>query len=118
MVEEIALVDRGRGLQLSTSRITVMDLVQYFRAGWSHEEIMRCLPTLTSAEIAVVEDYYRAHKMALDAEDDRVVEYREEQLRLQRERFPMPEETTEERKARFREIIKNRQGANGEGNPR
>ena len=118
MIGEITLVDRGRGLQLSTSRITVMDLVQYFRHGWSHEEIMRCLPTLTSAEIAVVEDYYRAHKMELDAEDDRVLEYREEQLRIQRERFPMPEETTEERKARFREIIKKRQGANGEGNPR
>ena len=118
MVGEITLVDRGRGLQLSTSRITVMDLVQYFRSGWSHEEIMRWLPTLTSAEIAVVEEYYRAHKKELDAEDDRVIEYREEQLRLQRLRFPMKDETKEERLARFREIIKKRQGANGEGNPR
>lgn len=118
MIGEIKLVDRGRGLQLSTSRITVMDLVQYFRAGWSHEEIMGCLPTLTSSEIAVVEEYYRAHKMELDAEDDRVIAYREEQTRLQAIRFPMPEETTEERKARFREIIKKRQGASGEGNPR
>lgn len=109
MIGEITLVDRGRGLQLSTSRITVMDLVQYFRSGWSHEEIMRCLPTLTSAEIAVVEDYYRAHKMELDAEGDRVIAYREEQMRLQAIRFPMRDETKEERMARFREIIKKRQ---------
>jgi uncharacterized protein (DUF433 family) len=119
MIGEITLVDRGRGLQLSTSRITVMDLVQYFRSGWSHEEIMRCLPTLTSSEIAVVEDYYRAHKMELDAEDDRVVAYREEQTRLQAIRFPMPDETKEERIARFRKLIQQRkQEANGEGNLR
>ena len=30
MQKEITLVDRGRGLQLSTSRITVHDLVPYF----------------------------------------------------------------------------------------
>ena len=118
MVGEITLVDRGRGLQLSTSRITVMDLVQYFRRGCSHEEIMRWLPTLTSAEIDVIEAYYRAHKKELDTEDDRVLEYREEQLRIQRQRFPMKDETKEERMARFREIIKKRQEANGEGDSR
>src|ERR1022692_2339365 len=105
MVGEITLVDRGRGLQLSTSRITVMDLVQYFRSGWSHEEIMRWLPTLTVAEIAIVEEYYRAHKMELDAEDERVVAYREEQTRLQAIRFPIPDETKEERMTRFRKLL-------------
>ena len=30
MKPEIQIVDRGRGLQLSTSRITVQDLVPYF----------------------------------------------------------------------------------------
>lgn len=115
MVGEITLVDRGRGLQLSTSRITVMDMVPYFRRGCSREEIIRWLPTLASAEIDVVDAYYRAHKKELDAEDDRILEYREEQLRLQRQRFPMKDETKEERKARFREIIKKRQGANDEG---
>ena len=40
MQKEITLVDRGRGLQLSTSRITVHDLVPYFQEGCSHDEIM------------------------------------------------------------------------------
>jgi hypothetical protein len=35
IMKEIAIVDRGRGLQLSTSRITVQDLVPYFQRGWS-----------------------------------------------------------------------------------
>jgi len=119
MVGEITLVDRGRGLQLSTSRITVMDLVQYLRRDWCYEKIVEIIPSLTRDEHAVIEEYYRAHKEELEADDDRVVAYREEQLRIQRERFPMPDETTEERIARFRQIVKKRQQeANGEGDPR
>ena len=55
MQKEITLVDRGRGLQLSTSRITVHDLVPYFQEGCSHDEIIRWLPSLTPEEIRVVE---------------------------------------------------------------
>ena len=65
----IELVDRGRGLQLSTSRVTVQDLVPYFQEGCSHAEIIRWIPTLTVEEIAVVEHYYRAHQRELDEED-------------------------------------------------
>jgi uncharacterized protein (DUF433 family) len=116
---QVMLVDRGRGLQLSTSRITVMDLVQYLRLGWSYEEIVEIILSLTREEFDLIDGYYRAHKEHLDTEDDRVVAYREEQLRIQRERFPIPDETTEERKARFRKLIKKRQQeASGEGDTR
>ena len=43
--ETIAIVDHGRGLQLSTSRVTVQDLVPYFQEGCSNEEIIRWIPT-------------------------------------------------------------------------
>src|SRR5712671_6958904 len=69
MKTDIHLVDRGRGLQLSTSRITVQDLVPYFQEGCSNEEIIRWIPTLTAEEIAVVQKYYRAHQQELDEED-------------------------------------------------
>jgi hypothetical protein len=115
----ITLIDRGRGLQLSTSRITVMDLVQYLWRAWPHEKIIEIIPSLSHDEFAVVEEYYRVHKDGLDTEDDRVVAYREEQLRIQRERFPMPDETSEERIARLRKLLKKRQQERyGEGNPR
>ena len=119
MVGEITLIDKGRGLQLSTSRITVMDLVQYLRVEWPYEKIIEIIPSLTRDEFALIEGYYRVHKQDLDAEDDRVEEYREEQLRIQRERFPMPDETSEERIARLRALLKKRQQEkNGEGNSR
>jgi uncharacterized protein (DUF433 family) len=73
-MSEITIVERGRGLQLSTSRITVQDLVPYFQDGSSYEQILECIPTLTRAEIAVVEEYYRAHQAELDAEDRRIRE--------------------------------------------
>jgi uncharacterized protein (DUF433 family) len=67
--EPIEIIDRGRGAQLSTSRVTVQDLVPYFQERCSYEEIIRWIPTLTAAEIAVAERYYRDHQVALDKED-------------------------------------------------
>jgi uncharacterized protein DUF433 len=69
MSKTIEIVDRGRGLQLSTSRITVQDLVPYFQRGDSYDEIIRWIPILTHKEISVVEDYYRAHQAELDEQD-------------------------------------------------
>ena|SRR5579864_2910983 len=74
MKTEIQIVDRGRGLQLSTSRVTVQDLVPYFQEGCSYEEIRRWIPTLSDEEIAVVERYYRDHQQQLDEEDRQIRE--------------------------------------------
>lgn len=111
MTKEITLVDRGRGLQLSMSRITVLDLVQYFQQGCSYDEIIRWLPTLRAEEIALVDAYYRTHKEELDEQNRRVKEYREEQLRLQRLRFPDKNETKEELMTRFRKLLHQRRQA-------
>ena len=102
MQKEIALVDRGRGLQLSTSRITVHDLVPYFQDGCSHDEIIRWVPSLTHEEIKIVECYYRQHKDELDEYEGRVRAYRSEQIWLQRLRFPEREGSRHERLAQLR----------------
>ncbi|MBI3408941.1 MAG: DUF433 domain-containing protein [Planctomycetes bacterium] len=74
MENEVNIVDRGRGLQLSTSRVTVQDLVPYFQEGCSHDEILRWIPTLNDEEVTVVERYYREHQAELDEEDRRIRE--------------------------------------------
>jgi uncharacterized protein (DUF433 family) len=112
----IEIVDRGRGAQLSTSRVTVQDLVPYFQKACAYEEIIRWLPTLTAAEIAVVERYYREHQAELDEEDKQIRAYVAEQIRLQRLRFP--EEPREVRLARMKETLRRRRKErNGEGHP-
>jgi uncharacterized protein (DUF433 family) len=68
-MKTIEIVDHGRGLQLSTSRVTVQDLVPYFQEDCSCEEIIRWIPTLTAEEIAVALRYYRDHQQELDEED-------------------------------------------------
>src|SRR5437660_2820425 len=78
MSKDIRIIDRGRGLQLSTSRVTVQDLVPYFQEGCSHGDITRWIPTLTHEEIAVVERYYRDHQQQLD-EEDRLIRERSAQ---------------------------------------
>ena len=117
MRKEIALVDRGRGLQLSTSRITVHDLVPYFQERCSYDEIIRWIPSLSHEEIAVVESHYREHKEELDEYEQRVRAHRAEQIQLQRLRFPEPKGTCEERMAQLRQLLhQRRQGTNGAGN--
>jgi uncharacterized protein (DUF433 family) len=74
MTDPITIVDRGRGLQLSTSRITVQDLVPYFQDGCPDEEIIRWIPILTVEEIAVVRQYYADHRAELDEQDRRIRE--------------------------------------------
>jgi uncharacterized protein (DUF433 family) len=114
--ETIEIVERGRGPQLSTSRITVQDLVPYFQDGCSHEEILRWMPTLSAEEIAVVARYYRDHRAALDEEDKKIRAHVAEQIRLQRLRFP--EEPREARLARMKETLRRRRKERiGEGDP-
>jgi uncharacterized protein (DUF433 family) len=108
MKNEITLIDRGRGLQLSTSRITVHDLVPYFQEGCSHDDIIRWMPSLTHEEIRIVERYYRQHKDVLDEYERRVRAYRAEQIRMQRLRFPMRGGTRHERLAQLRQLLQQR----------
>ena len=116
--ETIEIVDRGRGPQLSTCRITVLDLVPYFQKRSSYDEIIRWIPTLGREEIAAVERFYLDHKAECDERDKLARQRREEQIRLQRVKFPEATETPEETKARLRRILqKRRQEKNGEGHP-
>jgi uncharacterized protein (DUF433 family) len=105
MQDQITLGDRGRGLQLSTSRITVHDLVPYFQDGCSYDEITCWFPSLTHEEIAIVERYYRQHRNELDEYEHRVRAHRAEQIRLQRLRFPEREGSRQERLAQLRQLL-------------
>ncbi len=70
----IEIVDRGRGPQLSTSRITVQDLVPYFQRHCTNAEIREIIPILTDEEIAVIERYVREHFDAVMEVDQRIRE--------------------------------------------
>jgi hypothetical protein len=116
MRADIQILDRGRGLQLSTSRITVQDLVPYFQRGCSYQDIRRWIPSLSADEIAVVERYYREHQAELDEEDRRIREQRAERVRQQRLLFPEWPGTSQEHRQHLQKLLdRRRQEKNGEG---
>jgi uncharacterized protein (DUF433 family) len=74
MPKTIEIVDRGRGPQLSTSRITVQDLVPYFQRQCTHEQIMEIMPVLTKEEIQLVERYIDQNRETVVEQDRRIRE--------------------------------------------
>jgi hypothetical protein len=75
MSQEIAIVDRGRGPQLSASRLTVMDVFYYLNRGCDFEFIHQAMPALTRPEFEIVVAYVREHREELAEKDRRVDEY-------------------------------------------
>lgn len=112
MSREITIVDLGRGPQLSTCRITVLDLVPYFQRGSEYAEIIRWMPTLSREEIEAAERYYRERKDEFDQKDRLARERREEQIRLQRLTFPEMNGTPEERRERLHGLLEKRRRTN------
>jgi uncharacterized protein (DUF433 family) len=118
MKTDIQIVDRGRGPQLSTSRITVQDLVSYLQQKYTYEQILEIMPVLTGPEIQAVERYVRDNYEAVMEQDRRIRE-----RAAARQKPPEVEEA--EHKARLqrlenaRQLIRQKtQERNGDHSPR
>jgi|ERR1019366_1810545 uncharacterized protein (DUF433 family) len=74
MTKTIEIVDRGRGPQLSTSRITVQDVVPMLQRNCTPEELMELIPVLTGEEIQVIQRYVRDHYDEVMEQDRRIRE--------------------------------------------
>jgi uncharacterized protein (DUF433 family) len=74
MQREITIINRGRGPQLSTSRITVQDVLPYLQLHCSYDEIREIMPSLSVAEIQVVEQYFNEHRDEVLEVDRRIRE--------------------------------------------
>ena len=72
MIKTIEIINRGRGPQLSTSRITVQDLVPYLQQEWPYDQIIQAMPVLTVEEIQAVERYVRENYKAVMEQDRRI----------------------------------------------
>jgi uncharacterized protein (DUF433 family) len=70
----IQIVDHGRGPQLSTSRITVQDIVPMLQRNCTPEEIMELIPVLKFEELQVIQQYVRDHYDAVMEQDRRIRE--------------------------------------------
>ncbi len=71
----LGIVDLGRGPQLSDSRITVQDIVPYWKHGCSDEQILEDMPALRLEQLQVLQEYIRTHHEEV-MEVDRKIEAR------------------------------------------
>jgi uncharacterized protein (DUF433 family) len=94
--DTVQIVDCGRGPQLSTSRITVQDLVPYFLEKSSYAEIQEAMPTLSVEEIRVVKRYVQDHYEEVMNQDRRIRE------RAAARRKPLEQEEKERKERRER----------------
>jgi uncharacterized protein (DUF433 family) len=77
MSTQIAIVERGRGPQLSTSRITVMDVFYYLHRGHDFDFIHEVMPSLTRPEFDAIASYVAQHQTELVEKDQRVELYQQ-----------------------------------------
>src|SRR6266542_811996 len=92
----IEIVDRGRGPQLSTTRITVLDIFYWLHRGYGWDAIHETMPTLTRAEFDVVMEYVNQHGDELIERDRRAEEYVQKRIAEQHARggiFAPPDES-------------------------
>src|SRR5438067_791368 len=73
MKVQAAIIDLGHGPQLAGTRITVQDLLPYFQAAYSPEEITQVMP-ITPEEIAAVRQYIDDHRDEVLETDRRIRE--------------------------------------------
>ncbi len=118
--ETIAIVDCGRGPQLSTSRITVLDVFYYLHRGHDFEVVHQAMPNLSREEFDVVLTYVKDHRDELAEKDRKAEEFVSKRIEAQRQRGGIfaaaPENlSTEQRVAGLREKVQQRMAEkNGE----
>ena len=114
--DTMEIVDRGRGPQLSTTRITVLDVFYYLHRGYDFDSIHVAMPSLTRQEFDIVVEYVQAHHAELLEKDRRAEEFHQRGMEAQYARggiFAASEEhvTTDERVARLKQKLAEKNGA-------
>jgi uncharacterized protein (DUF433 family) len=117
--DAIQIVDCGRGPQLSSNRITVQDLLPYYRERASNEEIRRWIPSLSDEEITLLQDYIRDHRDEVLQAEKEIKEYHD-RMRARQPAWTQANDhlTLERRRALLREKLAQRKtGQNGADHP-
>jgi hypothetical protein len=118
----VQIIDHGRGPQLSTTRITVLDVFYYLHRGYDFDAIQEIMPTLSREEFDVVVAYVKSHHAELLEMDRRAELFIQRGIAQQQAKglCPAIDEAVslEERIARLKTKMRQRLGEkSGEGHP-
>lgn len=113
-IRESVIIDRGRGPEISGTRITVYDVMDYYTAGWHRDEVA-ALFRLASRDIQAAIDYIEANKAEVTAEYQKILD------RHANYKYPdwvqkIVDETCGKAEQRLQEIRARREQENGDAN--
>lgn len=70
---EAKIIDRGRGPEIAGTRITVYDVMDYYKHGW-HRDQIAVLFRLSSRDIQAAIDYIEGHKEEVQREYQKILD--------------------------------------------
>ena len=73
-IQESKIVNHGRGPAIAGTRITVYDVMDYYKHGWRADQIVEALPRLSVADAQAAIDYIDAHKEEVTAEYQKILD--------------------------------------------
>lgn len=73
MPSEPRIIDRGRGPEIEGTRITVYDIMDYYRAG-HHHSVIAAILNISSREVQCAIDYIENHKAEVEADYQRILD--------------------------------------------
>ena len=116
IAEPITIVNRGRGPQLSNRKLTVQDLLPFFKSSAPDEEIFRWYPQIGKLELELLRQYYLDHTEEMLSLEREIAAYNEE-LRKRDSRPPLPTDgmTPDEAKAWMLRQIEERKKTESNG---
>jgi hypothetical protein len=105
------IIDRGRGPQLSTCKLTVQDLLPFFKAGTPDAEILPWYPQIGAEEIQLLRQYFRDHTAEVLAAEVEIAAYHDELRRKYHRPSALDGKSPEERRAYLLQKLAERQAA-------
>jgi uncharacterized protein (DUF433 family) len=101
------IINRGRGPELAGTRITVYDILEYARAGWSKMRIAVTLG-LDTRSVEVALDYIKAHEEEVNAEYQKIM------ARIEDGNPPELKAKLEASHEKFKALLRERQNGAGQ----
>jgi uncharacterized protein (DUF433 family) len=105
-----SIIDRGRGPEIEGTRITVYDIMDYYKQDWHHTQIANWLD-LSSEEVLVAIKYIEEHKEEVLADYQKILD------RCARGNPPEIQaklDASRERLRAFKDALRAKQSRNGE----
>jgi uncharacterized protein (DUF433 family) len=98
-MKQPAIIDRGRGPQLSTCKITVQDLLPFFKSGKTDAEILQWYPQIGADELLLLRQYFTDHVEEVLQSEKQIAAYHDELRKTYHRESPLATLSPEERRA-------------------